>query len=75
MPHSGILSSNRRVSPWYGNYCGLRDDGRGPNEWSGMSGLKSKLILAAILTAAATATAGCTVPFTVDCGTFTCSLG
>jgi hypothetical protein len=40
-----------------------------------MSGLKSKLILAAILTAAATATAGCTVPLTIDCGTLTCSLG
>ncbi len=39
-----------------------------------MSGLKSKLILAAILTAAATATAGCTAPVTIDCGTLTCSL-
>ena len=37
-----------------------------------MSGLKSKLIPAAILTAAATA--GCTTPVTIDCGTLTCSL-
>jgi hypothetical protein len=40
-----------------------------------MSGLKRKLIIAAILAATASATAGCTVPLTIDCGTFTCSLG
>ncbi|CDO85811.1 hypothetical protein [Mycobacterium triplex] len=32
-----------------------------------MSALKTKLIIAALLMAAAT-TAGCTVPLTIDCG-------
>lgn len=32
-----------------------------------MSALKTKLIIAALLMAA-TATAGCTVPLTIDCG-------
>lgn len=38
-----------------------------------MSGLKRKLILAAILTAAATATAACTTPLTIDCSPYTCT--
>ncbi|WAC91912.1 hypothetical protein [Mycobacterium sp. Aquia_213] len=37
-----------------------------------MSGLKSKLLIAAILTATAAATAGCTVPLTIDCSPGVC---
>lgn len=41
-----------------------------------MSGLRTKLIVAAILAAAATVTAGCTVPLTIDCGPdAVCTLG
>ncbi|CQD22230.1 hypothetical protein BN1232_05554 [Mycobacterium lentiflavum] len=38
-----------------------------------MPGLRSKLIIAAILAAAATATAGCTTPLTIDCSPYTCT--
>jgi hypothetical protein len=37
-----------------------------------MPGLKSKLIVAAILVAATTVTAGCTVPLTIDCSPGVC---
>jgi hypothetical protein len=40
-----------------------------------MSGLKRKLIIAAILAATASATAGCTVPLTIDCSPGVCALG
>jgi hypothetical protein len=38
-----------------------------------MSGLRCKLILAAILAAAATAVSGCTVPLTIDCSPGVCA--
>jgi hypothetical protein len=37
-----------------------------------MTVLKSKLIVAAILAATATAAAGCTVPLTIDCSPGVC---
>ena len=40
-----------------------------------MPGLKTKLVIAAVLAAAATVTAGCTVPLTIDCGQYTCTGG
>lgn len=38
-----------------------------------MSGLKSKLLIVAILAATATATAGCDIPLTIDCTPYVCT--
>jgi hypothetical protein len=38
-----------------------------------MPGLRGKLIIAVLLAAAASATAGCTTPLTIDCAPYTCT--